>query len=139
MFKANGGFRVGSHTSNIGTLINAIANPDTYPLVNNSWTTLGGSGAGYYNVPAGSWVITARITFASNGTGRRGLRITNNAGSIYGSAVSVISASSNGGVSVCCSTVIELSSAENIKIQGFQNSGGNLGVTTRSMRIMRIA
>lgn len=133
------GFRVSGHSSNIGTLINAISNTDTYSLDNNTWATLGGSGAGYYNVPAGSWVITARITFASNGTGRRGLRITNNAGSTYGSAMSVIPATSNGSVTVCCSTVIELSSAENIKIQGFQNSGGKLGVTTRSMRIMRIA
>lgn len=132
-------FRVSGHTSNIGTLINAISNTDTYSLGNNEWTTLGGSGAGYYNVPAGSWVITARITFESNGTGRRGIRITNNAGSTYGSAMSVISASLNGSVTVSCSTVIGLSSAENIKIQGFQNSGGNLGVTTRSMRIMRIA
>lgn len=133
------GFRVGSHSSNIGTLIDAISNTDTYSLTNNEWTTLGGRGAGYYNVPAGSWVITARISFASNGTGRRGIRITNNAGTTYGGAMSVISASSNGGVTVSCSTVIELSSAENIKIQGFQNSGGSLGVTTRSMRIMRIA
>lgn len=133
------GFRVGSHSSNIGTLIDAISNTDTYSLTNNEWTTLGGRGAGYYNVPAGSWVITARISFASNGTGRRGIRITNNAGTTYGSAMQVIPASSNGGVTVSCSTVIELSSAENIKIQGFQNSGGSLGVPIRSMRIMRIA
>ena len=134
-----GGLRVGNHTSNIGTLIDAISNTNTYSLVDNSWTTLGGSGDGYYNVPAGSWVITARISFASNGTGRRGLRITNNAGTTISCAMSIIPASSNGSVTVCCSTVIELSSAENIKLQGFQDSGGKLGVTIRSMRIMRIA
>ena len=133
------GFRVSGHSNNIGTLVNAISDTDTYSLASGSWTTLGGSGAGYYNVPIGSWIITARISFASNGTGRRGIRITNNAGSTYGSAMTVIPASSSGGVTVSCSTVVTLSSAENIKIQGFQDSGSSLGVTTRSMRIMRIA
>ena len=133
------GLNINDHDSDIGTVVNAISNSDNYSCPTGAWTVCGGSGGGYYKVPAGSWVVTVRASFSSNSTGRRGIRITNNAGSTYGSAMSVIPAASSGGVTVSTSTVLTLSAAENIKIELYQDSGSKLTVTTRSMRIVRIA
>jgi hypothetical protein len=88
------------------------------------------SSSGAVTVPlTGRYSITGQISWALNGTGYRQIQITQNGTAIWGNLISgSIAASTNdSGVAV---TSERLTANDVIRIQGTQNSGGALNITS---------
>ena len=148
MFKANGGIRVGSHTSNIGSF-GAYMNPNSVSIPNGSWTPLSitGSGNGMrQTLPAGTWIVVATVNFAgtTNG-GRRGVRLykeatTNSGAFTYTRSQQVICVDNSGSSGLYVSTVnfVVVEETSNVRIECLQDRGTALDVNASYISFIRI-
>lgn len=78
---------------------------------------------------AGVYIVTGSLVWDVNSTGIRGLRFrVNGTGEVYGSTTEPNNGANDNNMS--SSAIIKLAVNDYIEMQGFQNSGGNLNVTS---------
>lgn len=133
-FIADGGIYVGGHATPIGT--NGTTT-NTSATRGNS-TSYAGIGL-QVSLPKGVWMLTGTITFASNTTGRRAVRLTDAGTAIACSEV--VSPPANGAATALhTSAVVENTTSSNrtYAMQCYQNSGATQNVTGE-LRYVRIA
>lgn len=121
---------VDGHSSAIGT--EKTANKTQNIASGTSWLTTGCS----LSLEAGSWIITASISYASNASGRRGVEFYSTGN--FESSMVTTNAVDGGVTRINTSLAISLSSTLTISVYGFQTSGSSLSQTTY-MRAVRIA
>ena len=96
---------------------------DTMTLDEIPWT---GSTSNFWTVPtAGYYQVNASVSFATNATGVRGVRVL-----VNGTVVTQVTpgAGSAGGSGAAISYGGKLNAGDTVQIQGFQNSGGALAL-----------
>ena len=79
----------------------------------------------------GIYEISVLVAFEANATGRRAVRILRN-GVLVNGGVMFLASISGGETTVPISATLNLKAGDNIRIEAFQESGGNLGVTPSS-------
>lgn len=129
-----GDIAVGGHTTPIGT---NDTTTNTTATRGNS-TSYAGIGL-QVSLPKGVWMLTGTITFASNTTGRRAVRLTDAGTAIACSEV--VSPPANGAATALhTSAVVENTTSSNktYAMQCYQNSGSTQNVTGE-LRYVRIA
>lgn len=123
-------------------------NQDIHTIETDDMTTAVTLTSGSYGtlasvtLSAGIWQFNARASFASNATGNRAIMVTssNTSTSSYDSMyVRVPSAGGSHTTGLCVSGCFELAKPTTLYLRGFQNSGGNLNVSSASIRAIRIA
>ena len=127
-----GGINTSLNTSlqslaNIGST--QAAEPSAVNVSTSTWTSLAS-----VTLSGGVWLILAKARFASNSTGRRGVRIsTSSSGSEVGQlAVDSETAVSGSETHVSCMWITSnLSSSTIFYLQGWQNSGSTLSTLPR--------
>jgi len=105
------------------------AEPSAVNVSTSTWTSLAS-----VTLSGGVWLILAKARFASNATGRRGVRIsTSSSGSEVGQlAVDSETAVSGSETHVSCMWITSnLSSSTSFYLQGWQNSGSTLSTLPR--------
>lgn len=128
------GLRVQNHDSIIGTVIERnLASAVSLPN-NTSKAILSQS------IPAGTWVITCRVRFPSNATGRRVANLSQTSGD--GSQVAVLTAINGAVTTLTFTEIVSVSSATTYYLNAYQNSGGALSMPAgafNQIRAVRIA
>lgn len=128
------GLRVQNHDSIIGTVIERnLASAVSLPN-NTSKAILSQS------IPAGTWVITCRVRFPSNATGRRVANLSQTSGD--GSQVAVLTAINGAVTTLAFTEIVSVSSATTYYLNAYQNSGGALSMPAgafNQIRAVRIA
>lgn len=115
----------------VGTYYNASGSPS---VTNNSNATL----CSIQNVPAGVYVVEATCRFASNTSGRRGLRIDTSASSAESATQhTIVTPAASGYVTLNAAAVLSISSTSTIYARVYQNSGSALN-TSGYMYAVRI-
>lgn len=85
---------------------------------------------GRITVPiAGLYLITGNVEFAANGTGIRGIKVRANGTTDLG-AIFFPNNGGSLGTGVALATVYKLAANDYIELHAFQNSGGNLGLSS---------
>jgi parallel beta-helix repeat protein len=80
----------------------------------------------------GTYAVSASVTWAANAVGQRGIRITmGGTGVINGSQV-LVDAAAVGETSLSTSIRVKLRASQNVRVEEFQSSGGNLNVQITS-------
>lgn len=116
-----------SSFANIGNT--QVSEPSALNVASGSWTNLAS-----VTLPSGVWLILAKARFASNSTGRRGVRIsTSSSGSEVGQlAVDSETAINGSETHVSCMWITSnLSSSASFYLHGWQNSGSSLSTLPR--------
>ncbi len=116
-----------SSLANVGNT--QVSEPNAVSVANSTWTSLAS-----ITLPGGVWLIIGKARFASNATGRRGVRISTSAsGSEVGQlAVDSETAISGSETHVTCMWITSnLSSATSFYLHGWQNSGSALSTLPR--------
>jgi hypothetical protein len=93
--------------------------------VNNTRFTIPASSAGYY-------MVGATVLFASNNAGRRIIWLYAPTGLTGGTyfAANEMNSTSTGGSYVTTAALVQLAAADYIELVAYQNSGGNLNITS---------
>jgi hypothetical protein len=114
-------------------------------IPNNAWTLVGwdtetdlgemydvGALGQIFARRAGDFQVAAGISFAANATGQRGIRLSGVGGvPILGTTV-LVNAAAAGEVSLNLSWLKKMVAGNDLRIEVFQNSGGNLNIQTTS-------
>lgn len=105
---------------------------------NLSWDTeshdadgLHAGGNEFFTVPAqyaGAWSVMGQVTWASNSTGRRIVKITVNGTAVAQTAVNAVSGGST--IIQANAPALVLASGDVVRVQVFQDSGGSLNATS---------
>ena len=117
----------------LGTIVRHDAVTETIP--NNSWTTTESS----LTLEKGTWIIFGHVSYVSNATGVRGIRLYHGFdGELAYTRVTSNAATGSGNTTrLQCSYPISFSRNTTITIQTYQNSGSGLSATSylRAIRI----
>ncbi len=92
---------------------------------------------GQYLVPvSGNYLISGNLAFAANATGIRGIRVYKNGTTAFGGGEALATASAE--VNMPFSAIVPVVAGDNLRIQAFQNSGGNLNYSTNGYNTLSI-
>lgn len=137
----------------MGTIYTSEAGSTSIP--NGSWTLVSSNGEGYLYLSKGIYIVSAAVTFPSNATGRRGVRISTYTARSKGiggpqtlieeftGGSQIVGASSNGVIRpIAFVAGIDLLEYEEngafVVIEAYQNSGSAMTISNAYIRAIRI-
>ena len=130
-----GTLTIANHSSTVGT-VQAANGSGTSLASGTSWVDLNADAK--LTLSTGSWVVSGTVSFASNATGRRGVRFYGNS-TAFSQGTVITPPASGGTTQLTTMLLITITAASSdVYLQAFQNSGSAL-TTTSYLRAMRIA
>lgn len=141
--------------SGLGSPSAMLARNTVQSHANNAWSVVsmnlavvdthgGWSGGGYAAPIAGIYDVAASGSWASNVTGRRGVRLTVN-GSFAANTSAIITPAGSGEISLAgSSSLLNLAAGDLVEVETYQNSGGALnngagGGYYPTVRVIRVS